>query len=401
MVSAAFDLASPEDWATSEPLAFLARLRREDPVSFQEEASGAGFWAITKYADVVRIARDTSTFSSSLGGTYIEDAADHEMMSARRMMQNMDPPQHGRYRRMLLPWFTPRAVETLEPRIREFSRRLIHRVFPRGRCDLVTELAGELPLMVIAELMGIPDRDRPRMFHLSERLLGHTGAGTHGSHDAKVAAAEMYLYAQELAERLQREPGRDLGTFLVQTELDGRRLSPKELNALFLLLIVAGHETTRHLIAGGMLALMQHPPQRQRLTQNPGLLPSAVEEMLRWISPIIYFRRTATRDVEIRGKLIPKGAKVALYYISANRDEEAFPEADRFDVARSPNEHLAFGFGEHICLGAHLARVEARVFFEEILALLPDIELADEPKRLRSNFIHGLREMQVKFRPRG
>lgn len=397
-MSARFDLANPEHWATSEPHEFLTRLRREDPVSFQQEANGPGFWAITKYADVVRVARDTSAFSSSLGGTHIEDPESHELASARRMMQNMDPPQHGRFRRMVLPWFTPRAVEALVPRIREFSRQILDRVSPRGHCDFVAELAGELPLRVITDLMGVPDQDRSRILQLSERLMGHTGAGAHSSPDAKVAAAEMYLYGQELAERRQREPLNDLGTFLARVEIDGRKLTPKEFNTFFLLLIVAGHETTRHLIAGGMLALMQHPSQRRRLVEDLHLLPTAIEEMLRWVSPVIYFRRTATREVGIRDRLIPKGAKVVLYYISANRDEEVFEEPHRFDVARTPNEHLAFGFGEHVCLGAHLARIEARVLFEELLRRLPDIELADEPKRLRSNFIHGLKEMRVKFR---
>jgi cholest-4-en-3-one 26-monooxygenase len=264
----------------------------------------------------------------------------------------------------------------------------------------VRDVAAELPLQVIADLVGVPQEDRHKVFEWSNRLIGMDDPEFANSPEAgKMAAAELWMYANQLAEERKREPRNDLVTVLMTAEVDGEKLTEVEFDSFFLLLAVAGNETTRNLISGGMLALIEHPEQRRRLLENPNLLNSAVEEMLRWVSPVMHFRRTATRDTEIRGQKIRTGEKVVVYYGSANRDESVFPNPNVFDVGRTPNNHLAFGIGEHFCLGSNLARLEIRAIFEELLRRLPDIELASPVRRLRSNFIAGVKEMPVRFTP--
>jgi cholest-4-en-3-one 26-monooxygenase len=261
-------------------------------------------------------------------------------------------------------------------------------------------VAAELPLQVIIELLGVPLADCHRVFDWSNRLIGFDDPEFQTSmEDGKIAASELWAYANQLALERRQRPCEDLVSVLMQAEVDGERLSEMEFDSFFLLLSVAGNETTRNLIAGGMLALIEHPAERARLLADPVLLPRAVEEMLRWVSPVIHFRRTATRDTELRGQTIRAGQKVVLFYPSANRDDAVFPEPERFDVSRTPNEHLAFGIGEHFCLGASLARLEIRVMFEELLGRLPDMELAGPVRRLRSNFINGIKRMPVRFTP--
>jgi cholest-4-en-3-one 26-monooxygenase len=396
----AIDLYSPSTWVQGVPHAAFAWLRRSDPVHFHGEPDGPGFWAITKHADIVRISKDPRTFSSWEGGTNIEDRSAEDLVVTRTLMLNMDPPQHVKYRRLVRAGFTPQRVAALEPHVRELARQIVDRVAAKGECDFVREVAAELPLLVIAELMGIPLEDRHRIFELSNRLIGFDDPEFQNSlDDGKAAATEMWLYAHELGERRRRDPREDLVTDLVHGQVDGEKLTEQQFNNFFLLLAVAGNETTRNLVAGGMLALIEHPAERRRLVEDPALIPTAVEEMLRWVTPVVYFRRTATRDVEIRGKRIPRGGKVALYYISANRDEEVFEDPFRFDAGRTPNHHLAFGMGEHFCMGAHLARLEIRILFEELLRRIPDMELAAPVRRLRSNFISGIKEMRVRFSP--
>jgi cholest-4-en-3-one 26-monooxygenase len=395
-----FDLYSPDTWRNGVPHDALAWLRREDPVHFHKEPEGPGFWAITKHADIIRISKDPKTFSSWLGATNIEDRETHDLAITRMLMVNMDPPDHGKYRRLVRSGFTPQRVAKLEPHVRDLAAEIIDKVASKGECDFVTEIAAELPLLVIAELMGVPIADRHRIFDLTNRLIGFDDPEFQTSmEDGRIAAAEMWAYAQELGDQRRKNPRDDLISTLVHAEVDGEGLSHQQFNNFFLLLAVAGNETTRNLMAGGMLALMEHPDQRQRLLDDPGLIPTAVEELLRWVSPLIYFRRTATRDVELRGKKISEGEKVALYYTSGNRDEEVFDEPFTFDVGRRDNHHLAFGIGEHVCVGAHLARLEIRVMFEELLRRLPDMELTAPVKRLRSNFINGIKEMRVRYTP--
>jgi cholest-4-en-3-one 26-monooxygenase len=401
MSSSEIDLYSPDTWLKGVPHDHLTRLRREDPVHFHEEPDGPGFWAVTKHADIIRISKDPQTFSSWLGGTNLEERSELELAIIRAMLINLDPPRHVRYRRLVQRGFTPRSVAKLEPRIREHTVRILERVAPKEECDFVTEVAAELPLLVIAELLGVPTDDRHRIFDLSNRLIGFDDPEFQTSpEDGRIAAAEMWAYARELGAGRRRDPRDDLVSALVHGEVNGEKLPEEEFSSFFLILAVAGNETTRNLISGGMLALMQHPEQRARLIEDPNLIPTAVEELLRWVTPLIYFRRTTTREVELRGREIPKGAKIALFYHSANRDEEVFDDPFRFDVGRTPNHHLAFGIGEHFCLGAHLARLEIRIMFEELLKRFPDMEPAGPVRRLRSNFINGIKEMRVRFTPR-
>jgi len=290
-------------------------------------------------------------------------------------------------------------VARLHARIGELARNIVDAVAGRGACDFVADLAGELPSYVIAELVGIPLDDGRRLYHLTERM--HTTAQTDADRaDAEAAIMEMMSCAHGLREAKRARPGTDIASVLLAAEVEGERLSETEFDLFFLLLINAGGDTTRNLVAGGMLALIEHPEQRARLLADRGLLPSAIEEMLRWVTPVMHFRRTATRDTELGGRRIAAGDKVVVFYSSANRDDEVFEAADRFDLARTPNEHLAFGGGgAHFCLGANLARLEIRSMFEQVLERLPDLRLAGPVERLRSNFINGPRRMPVAFTP--
>jgi cholest-4-en-3-one 26-monooxygenase len=320
-------------------------------------------------------------------------------------MLNQDPPQHTRLRNLVARGFTPKVMKGLEPHIRDAARQIVDRVAKRDDVvDFVPDLAAELPLVVIAELLGIPYEDRHKVFEWSNRLVGAQDpeyAGDEASGPPINASVELYAYAQSLADDRRARPMDDIVTTLVTAELDGEKLSDLEFNVFVLLLAVAGNETTRNLISGGMLALMEHPDQRDRLVADlDRLLPTAVDEMLRYVSPVQYFRRTAIVDTELRGVPIQAGQKVTMWYGAANRDEDVFPDPQQFDVGRTPNEHLAFGGrGPHYCLGASLAKLEIKVMFEEILRRLPDMRLAGEPQRLRSILISGIKHLPVTFTP--
>jgi cholest-4-en-3-one 26-monooxygenase len=334
-------------------------------------------------------------------GTTINDPSPDGLAMVRTLMLNMDPPRHTAYRKIVATGFTPAIVRTLEPRVREIARKIVDDVAALGRCDFVARVAAELPLQVIAEMLGVPQEDRHRVFDWSNRLIGFDDPEFSTSlEDGRQAAAEMFAYAQGLALERKQHPRDDVISLLMQSEVDGNALTEMEFDAFFILLSVAGNETTRNLISGGMLALIEHPGERRRLLADPSLTATAVEEMLRWVTPVISFRRTAMRDTELHGQTIRAGDKVVMFYPSANRDDEVFADAGRFDVTREPNPHLAFGGGgRHFCLGASLARLEIRVLFEELLRRLPDIELDGAPRRLRSNFINGIKTLPVRYTP--
>jgi len=391
------DLSDPDSFVTDIPHAVFKRLRAEAPVHWQPEKVGKGFWAITRYADLLAVSKDPLTFSSALGGTNLFELNEEELSTIRILMLNMDPPRHNKFRRLVSEGFTPRLVTQLEPHIREICVELVDKVVTRGAFDFVTEVAAELPLLVIAEMLGVPAADRHKVFDWSNRLIGFDDPEYQTSmSDGKIAAAEMWAYANQLANERQQHPLGDLVSVLLEAEVDGDRLTEMEFDSFFLLLAVAGNETTRNLISGGMRALLEHPEERDRLLADPSLLPTAIEEMLRWVSPLIHFRRTATRDVEMHGQQIRAGDKVVIFYPSANRDEATFRSPERFDIGRTPNEHVAFGIGEHFCLGANLARLEIRLIFEELLRRVPDLALDGPVRRLRSNFINGIKAMPVR-----
>jgi cholest-4-en-3-one 26-monooxygenase len=392
----ALDLNDPDNWVQRVPHDGFDWLRQHDPVSFHERGDGTGFWALITYEDVAEAGKDWQTFSSLKGFT-IDDAVG----GAELMMTSMDPPRHNSIRRLVNQGFTPRRVARIEEHVRDIATQLIDRVAPRGECDFVVDLAAELPLQVILEMIGVPPEDRHRCFQWSNTMLGLDDPEYGNSMEkATQAAMEMYMYWEWLASQRREERRDDLIGALIEAELGDEKLTNQEIDAFLLLLVVAGNETTRNLISGGMYTLLQNRDQWEDLVADPGLLTTGVEEMLRYISPVMYFRRTATRDVEMRGKTIREGDKITLWFIAANRDPEVFPDPHRFDVKRTPNEHVAFGAGgPHYCLGSNLARLEIRVMFEELLKRTPDIEQAGDIARLRSNFISGVKHMPVKFTP--
>ncbi|TMC48477.1 MAG: cytochrome P450 [Chloroflexi bacterium] len=396
------ELYDPDVYVRGVPHDMFALLRREAPVHWQREAHGPGYWAITRYDDVVQVSRDSATFSSAVGSALLEDPwTPEDLASMQLMMLNMDPPRHSKLRSLVNKGFTPRMITQLKEQVRDRCRMIVDAVAERGSCDFVTEIAAELPLQVIADMVGIPQMDRRQIFEWSNKLIGFDDPEFQNSREeAQLVSMQMYEYANQLALQRRDSAQDDLVSVLMRAEVDGERLSELEFDLFFLLLAVAGNETTRNLISGGMLALIEQPEQRRRLLDDRSLLDTAVEEMLRWVTPVMQFRRTATTDTEIRGQRIRANEKVVIYYPSANHDEDVFPDPDRFDVGRSPNEHLTFGGGgTHFCLGANLARLEIRLIFEELLNRLPDVELAGPARRLRSNFINGIKEMPVRFTP--
>jgi cytochrome P450 len=402
MSLADIDLLNPDNFVPGVPHHWFKRLRAEAPVHWHPNPRGEGFWVVSRYKDVWKASLDQATFSSERRGTILKEWKEEDFETIRTQMLNMDPPRHTKYRRLVNIGFSPKMINRLEPHIREMTGRIIDRIAPRGECDFVTDVAAELPLQVIVEMVGVPIEDRHKVFDWSNKMVGFDDPEYQTSPDVpNIAAAEMYMYAHELATERRRCPREDLASVLLEAEVEGEKLSAADFNSFFLLLLVAGNETTRNLISGGMQALFEHPAERARLLADPTLLPGAVEEMLRWVTPVMYFVRTATRDTELHDQAIRAGERITLWFGSANRDEEVFEHADRFDITRQPNDHLAFGIGPHFCLGSNLARLEIRVLFEEILRRLPDIELAGPVVRLRSNFINGVKNMPVRFTPKG
>jgi cholest-4-en-3-one 26-monooxygenase len=296
--------------------------------------------------------------------------------------------------------FAPKIMRALEPRIRELSRRIVDGVAAKGTCDFVTDVASELPAQVICELIGIPVEDRGKIVAWSNAMVGMDDLEyADSAADGPIAAMQLFAYANELATARREAPRDDVASLLLAAEVDGERLDAAQFNAFMLVLAVAGNETTRNAISGGLLALFEHPTERARLQADAALLPTAVDEILRWVTPVMHFRRTAERDVELAGQRIHAGDKVVVWYVSANRDEAVFPAPDRFDVGRAPNEHLTFGFGPHFCLGAALARLEIQVLLEELFRRLPDLAPAGPAVRMRGNHIAGIKHLPVRFTP--
>jgi cholest-4-en-3-one 26-monooxygenase len=395
----AVDLTDLDTFVEGVPHDQFDLLRREAPVYFHPEKEQAGFWCITRYDDLHSVSHEWPVFSSEWGITVHEAQTEEQLAQQRMMMLMMDPPNHTRLRLIVNKGFTPRMVGRLHDRIREVARDIVDGIAERGECDFVVDVAAELPLQVIAELMGVPQSDRHQLFQWSNQMIGSEDPEYAVSDDiAQTAMVEMFSYANDLATYKRANPSDDIISVLLQAEVDGERLSDIEFDLFFELLAVAGNETTRNLISHGMLALIEHPDQRDMLLADPSLLDSAVEEMLRYASPVMYMRRTARNDYEIRGETIREGDKVALWYIAANHDPDVFTDPHRFDITRRPNEHEAFGGGgPHFCLGSHLAKLEIKVMFEEVLARIPKMELGGDVARLRSNFINGIKHLPVRY----
>jgi cholest-4-en-3-one 26-monooxygenase len=389
-------------WAQGVPHEAFDLLRREAPVHRHPEPDGGpGFWAITKHEDVYAISRDYQTFSSELGGTFVEDQTDEALAQMRLSILNMDPPKHERYRKLVNKAFLARGVGSLIESIERHAAEVVDEIIDRGECEFVEDVASRLPLDMICEMVGVPPEDWPQMFTWSNKLVGWDDPDFQTSpEEGRAAAFEIFQYCDKFAGERRVDPREDLMTALVEAEVDGERMTDLEINLFFVTLIVAGTETTRNLISHSMLALIEHPEEAERLRKDPSLWTTGVEEMLRWGTSIHNFRRTATRDTEVRGVPIKANDKLVLYYMSANRDEEVFPDPHRFDVGRTPNEHVTFGGGGvHYCLGARLARAEITAIMRQLVNRLDDVELAAPVRRLRSDFINGIKEMRLKFRP--
>jgi len=411
------DLSDMEFWARpwEEREGAFQTLRRERPIAKFPEPEipealsyvipqGDGYYALTRHAHISEASRHPEIYQSGQGATSMIDMPE-EMLDFFGSMINMDNPRHARLRRIVSAAFNPRMIKSIEERIDFVANDVIDRVAPLGGCDFVTEVSSRLPLEIICDMMGIAPSDYDTVFSCSNIILSngdpeYVPEGTDPMLAFMTAAQQLNLLMLDLAKYRKEHPTEDITSALVNTNVDGEALTDSEVASFFILLVVAGNETTRNAISHGMLALTEHPDQkRQWLDDLEGRSPTAVEEIIRWATPVIHFRRTCVaEDVEIGGQRIEEGQKVVLWYNSANRDEAYFDDPYRFDLARTPNEHIGFGGGgPHFCLGAHLARREIKVMFDELLRRLPDIEVTGEPEMLRSNFIHGIKRMPVEF----
>jgi cytochrome P450 len=428
----------PATYVGGVPYEALARLRRDRPVAWADEIpvlgwpAGPGFWLVLRHADVESVMRQPRLFSSWLGATQTRDPATPATLGyVRNMMLNMDPPEHSRLRQLLARSFTPRAIARLEERIRGHARALCDRAFAgrRGECDFAKDVAADLPLLTLADILGLPEQDRWLLFDWSNRVIGYQdpdyassaqfdpSGGTPMAAEAvslrpapgpdgrmpdprtRDGMPDLYAYAHLLADAKRRRPGDDvMSILLAQVDEQGGRVSVEEFENMFWLFAVAGNETLRNGLPGACLALLEHPQAQDELRADPGLMPAAVEEMLRWWTPVMTFRRTATADCDLGGQRIRAGDKVVVSFASANRDEAVFADASRFDIRRHPNPHLVFGHGPHFCLGSHLARAQMRALFAEVLARTSALAFAGEPSYLRSNFQRGVKRLPIAWR---
>jgi cholest-4-en-3-one 26-monooxygenase len=394
------------------PHAAWKRLRRESPIHWFDLPGGVGFWAVTRRADIVWISKQPTRFLNGPRLAIFEEGAPVEgERTFIRQLLNMDPPDHGKYRGVASGWFTPRSIARREPEVRRIARELLDGMAGDGEVregDFVRDLAAPLTLGVLADMLGVPHDDWPKMFEWTNRVAGSADPEFQASDDGDDASGfpfertrnEMFGYFAELAAERRKAPRDDIVSVLANAAIDGQPMPPLELLSYFFLLVVAGNETTRNAASGGLLALIQNPSELDELRRDPGLVPTAVEEIVRWTTPVIQFCRTAAEDVELHGKRIRKGDAFCLFYPSANRDEAVFDDPDVFRVDRRPNPHLGFGIGEHFCLGANLARLELRVIFEELAARLDEIELAGPYERMRSSFLGGVKRMPIRYRLR-
>jgi cytochrome P450 len=398
-VAPTIDLISPAAFAHGHPWEQYAWLREHAPVYRHPDPEGPDFWAVTRYEDVRAVSRQPQLFSSYARGVMLAEPDEMGLAAARQMMLTMDPPQHERFRRLVSRGFTPRRAELMRSRIDELAREIVADVAPKGECDLVSDVAGRLPSGLIAELMGIPRADGERLYELTE-IMHTTDPAAVTPERQLEAVTEMLAYAGSVAKDKRAHPADDIATTLVQAEIEGQRLTDDEFQWFFLLLVNAGGDTTRNLVSAGVQLLFDHPDEQAGLRGDlDGLLPSAVEEMLRYASPVVHFRRTAMADTVIRDQVIRAGDKVVVWYGSANRDEEIFDDPDTFDIGRDPNPHVAFGGGgAHLCLGMHVARVEIASLLREVLLRLPGLAPAGEPERLASGFIVGYHRMPVRWK---
>ena len=392
------DIYSPDLYAVAPPHELFARLRRERPVCWQQVPGEPGYWAVLRHADVVHVARHPEVFSASEGGVVIEDLEPASLEAMRDMLLAMDPPRHTAYRKPVSPEFKARVIERMEDQVRTITVGILDGTDTSRDVEFVHEVCAHLPSAVVGQLLGLPAEDWPAIHALAERNSGGQDPDIAEESERGSSSVEMAMYAMGFAARRRALPLQgDLTDVLLGSRFDGRLMTDVDFGRFFVQLVTAGNDTTRTMLSGGLLALLQHPTQMEAVRRRPDAIPAMVEEVLRWSNPLHYFRRTAMVDTEIAGQPIAAGDKVAMIYTSANRDEAVFDDPQSFDIARSPNPHLSFGIGTHFCLGVHLARLEGRVFFEELLARFGHVELAGEPRRQRSNLNNALKSLPVRL----
>ena len=397
------DLYDPDTYSASVPHEDFATLRRKDPVHWQDMPGQPGYWAVLRHADVVHVSRHPELFSCEAGGVVVEDLDPERLARMRDMLLSMDPPRHIAYRKPLAPEFAQRVMASMDEQIRAITNETFDRAALAGDVEFVHDVVGPIPTQVIGQLFGLPEEDWAWLHRLAQMKTSGQDPDLNPDGDLSEAGSadssiQMAMYGMAFAEaRRSQDPRGDLMDVILGQQFDGRFLTDADIGSMLVQMITAGNDTTVTMMAGGLWALLEHPKQMEVLRSTPSVLPSAVEEILRWFNPLHYFRRTATQDVELRGSTIKAGDKVAMYYTSANRDEEVFDDPQRFDITRSPNPHLSFGIGEHFCLGVHLARLEGRIFFQELLKRFSSIELIGEPERIRSNLNNGLKRLPVRL----
>ena len=395
-----------ETFINGQPFDIFKRLREEAPIYWHEESLDfePGFWALTKHEDIVRVSKDPMTFSSAVGG-HLMTMGDPEVVDPSAVaaiignMIGMDPPDHQIYRKMVAPSFTPKAIRTLEGDMRLKIRELLENVEDKGEFNFVTEISEQLPLWVLCEMMGIPESERPKIRDLVNNLTDASiQQDPNNAFQIWVNYMELFKMGRDMIEERRKSPTDDLMSVVANTKIEGGELPPELLDGFFLLMVIAGNETTRNTLTGGLMALTDNPEEREKLLRDPALISNATDEMLRWVTSVIYFRRTATKDTNIRGQDIKAGDKVVMWYGSANRDEEIFEDGHLFRVDReNAKKHLAFGAGEHLCLGNRLGHMQIRILFEELLDRFPNIHSTSDPVRIPSNFLAGISELKVRI----
>ena len=402
MTDTAADIYSPDVYVEGPPHEAFTRLRRERPVCWQDVPGQAGYWAVLRHADVVHVARHPELFSASEGGVVIEDLEPASLEAMRDMLLAMDPPRHTAYRKPVAPEFKARVIGRMEEHIRAITAGILDPIHSRVAAgagievEFVHEVCAQLPGAVVGELLGLPREDWATIHALAERNSGGQDPDIADQSERGSSSIEMAMYAMGFAARRRTMPLQgDLTDVLLAHPFNGRLMTDVDFGRFFVQLVTAGNDTTRTMLSSGLLALLQHPEHLAEVRRRPEAIPGMVEEVLRWANPLHYFRRTAVADTEIGGQSIAAGDKVTMVYTSANRDEATFDDPQSFDITRSPNPHLSFGIGTHFCLGVHLARLEGRVFFEELLARFGRIELAGEPRRQRSNLNNALKSLPV------
>ncbi|MCU1460497.1 MAG: cytochrome [Acidimicrobiales bacterium] len=400
----AIPIFDPDIYVDGPPHEELERLRREEPVSWQPlYEEGDGCWAVLRHADLVHVAREARLFSAEEGGVVVEDLAPDQLAMMRNMLLAMDPPRHQDYRRPLAPSFTRKVIGGMEDRVRTICREIMDTARERREVEFVHEVCALLPSQVIGELMGLPREDWPRIHEMAERNTSGqdpdiSGYDVADDRELRNASMDMAMYAIQFAADRRQQPVReDLTSLILGSDFGGKEMSDLDFGSFFVQLVTAGNDTTKTMLSSGLEALLDHPEQLKAVRSDPSLIGGAVEEILRWANPLHYFRRTTTAPVELHGVPIETGQKVAMFYTSANRDEAVFDDPHAFDIRRDPNPHVSFGIAEHFCLGAHLARLEGRVFFEELLSAFGTIEQTDPAKRTRSNLNNALKSLPVRL----